>query len=157
GSVWDALSGTDPLDAWRAVWALAADPLGPDLLRTKATVFAPRPADQVNRWLADLGADRYPLREAATRGLQKVRRAVEPDLRAARRRATSEEARERLDRLLANISPERTPLEWVQLRAVTALELAGTPMSRQLLTEWAAGAPEARLTIDAKAALGRIA
>jgi hypothetical protein len=50
----------------------------------------------------------------------------------------------------------RTPEEWVQARAVLVLELAATDIARKLLAEWAAGAPGARLTMDAKAALGRL-
>jgi len=44
----------------------------------------------------------------------------------------------------------------VQARAVAAMELAGTSDANKLLAEWAAGAPAARLTIDAKAALVRL-
>jgi hypothetical protein len=40
---------------------------------------------------------------------------------------------------------------------VAAMELAGTDDAKNLLAEWKAGAPGARLTIDAKAALARLA
>jgi hypothetical protein len=42
------------------------------------------------------------------------------------------------------------------LQAVQALELAGTAEARMALQAWAGGAPGARLTEDAKAALGRL-
>ena len=43
-----------------------------------------------------------------------------------------------------------------QARAVLAMELAGTDAAKRLIAEWAAGAPGARLTIDARAALARL-
>jgi hypothetical protein len=42
------------------------------------------------------------------------------------------------------------------LRAIAVLEQIGTPEAKQLLLNLAAGAPEARLTREAKAALGRL-
>jgi hypothetical protein len=155
--LWEALSGDDAVEAYRAVWAVATDPAGPDLLRANvAPAPAPRP-DQTRRWLIDLGSDRYTVREYATRELQSVSRLVVPDLRAARRRATTEEVRARLDRLLAGVTPGRRPAEVVAARTVAALELAGTEAAKKVLREWAAGAPGVRLTIDAKAALARLA
>jgi hypothetical protein len=53
---------------------------------------------------------------------------------------------------LANLSPEQLR----QVRSVEALEQMVTPKARQLLTELAKGAPDARLTRDAKAALQRL-
>jgi hypothetical protein len=42
------------------------------------------------------------------------------------------------------------------LRAVAVLEHIGTPEAKQLLVNLSEGAPEARLTREAKAALGRL-
>jgi WD40 repeat protein len=154
--LWEALSGDDAVEAYRAVWALAADPIGPDLLRAKITPMpSPRP-EQIRQWLSDLSSDRFAVRERATRELERVRRSVGPDLRAALQQATGEEVRARLNRLLASITPERTPAEAIQARAATAMELAGTVAAKKLLADWAAGAPGARLTQDAKAALVRL-
>ena len=41
-------------------------------------------------------------------------------------------------------------------RAVAVLEQIGTPEAKQLLLNLSEGAPEARLTREAKAALGRL-
>jgi hypothetical protein len=43
------------------------------------------------------------------------------------------------------------------LRAVEILELVATPDAKKLLETLAAGAPEARLTQEAKASMGRLA
>jgi WD40 repeat protein len=154
-ALWDALSGNDAVEAYRAVWALAAEAKGPEVLRGKIAPAKPLTPDQVRQWIADLGADRFATREAATKALTEFGRLAEPVLRAARAKTGSEEVRVRLDAILAKVVRVRTPAEVVQARAVAALELAGTEAARKLLSEWAAGADGARLTIDAKAALTR--
>ena len=71
--------------------------------------------------------------------------------------ARSPEAARRLDALLtqaANVEPSPALLRG--LRAIAVLEQIGTPEAKQLLLNLAAGAPEARLTREAKAALGRL-
>jgi WD40 repeat protein len=157
GPLWDALAGDDARAAYQAAWALAADPRGPDILRTRIAPAIPVPAERLNRWLAHLGSDDYRAREMAMRELCDLGRLVEPDLRAALAKAKSEEVRTRLERLLVQVPRMRTGDEWVQARAVLALELAGTGAAKKVLAEWAAGAPGARLTMDAKAALARLA
>jgi hypothetical protein len=154
---WDALGGDNTREAYRAVWALAADPKGPDVLRAKVPAVPASAVEKARQWVADLGADRFAVREAATKGLEGLGRLAEPELRAARERATAEEVRTRVDGLLAKVPRERVGTEVVHARAVQAMELAGTDAAKKLLAGWAAGAPGARLTIDAKAALGRLA
>ncbi|HJZ90913.1 MAG TPA: WD40 repeat domain-containing protein, partial [Gemmataceae bacterium] len=154
--LWDALSGGDGLAAYQAVWALVADPGGPELLREKLPPAKHPPPEAVRGWIKDLGADKFAVREAAAKALRDLGPLVEADLRAARQAATVEEVRTRLDVLLANLPRERSPAEVVQARAVAVLELAGTDAARKVLSEWAAGAEGARLTLDAKAALGRL-
>jgi WD40 repeat protein len=156
GPAWDSLQERDGTEVWRAVWALEAEPQAPNLLRAKINSAIPPASDRVTQWLIDLGSDQFGAREVATKELQALGRLVETDLRAARKKASSEEVRTRLDALLSKITPERTPAELVQARAVAAMELAGTPAAKKLLAEWAAGALGARLTIDAKAALSRL-
>jgi hypothetical protein len=138
------------------VWRAARDPAGPDLLRAKVAPVDPVSPEQIGQWIAELGADRYPVRERATRALGGLGRVARPALRRAREQPTGEEVRTRLDGLIARLPPDRSAAEIVQARAVAAMELAGTPAARKLLAEWAAGAPGARLTVDARAALARL-
>ncbi|HKA07106.1 MAG TPA: PQQ-binding-like beta-propeller repeat protein, partial [Gemmataceae bacterium] len=154
--LWDALSGSDGLEAFQAMCALGADPHGPNLLRRKVEPAKPARTEDVKKWIAELGADKFAVREAATMALRNLGRLVEDDQRAARDKTTSVEVRTRLEGLLADIPRERTASELIQARAVAAMELAGSDAARKLLSEWAAGAPGARLTVDAKAALGRL-
>lgn len=155
--LWQALSGNDAAEAYRAIWALADDREGPGLLRSKiATVRAPT-AETVRELLAGLDSTRFADRESASKKLADLGRLIEVDLRTARAKAVSEESRARIDALLAKIPRERTATERVHARAVMAMELSGSGAARELLREWAAGASAARLTIDAKGALARLA
>jgi hypothetical protein len=72
----------------------------------------------------------------------------------------SAEARRRLEQLinkqdleLVNPSPDHRR----SVRAVEVLELAGTPEAQKVLKTLSQGAPEARLTQEAKASLERLA
>ena len=68
------------------------------------------------------------------------------------------EARERVRRLQRRIEIPLPPSELLrQVRAIEVLELIGTPDAKLLLRSLAGGAPEARLTREAKAAMERLA
>jgi hypothetical protein len=160
GDRWAGLAADDPAAAYRAVWALADDPAAVHMLRTQLTpVRAPDP-DRVSKLVQRLGADRYPDREAASKELLAIGRLAEPALRAALGTNLPAETRERVRKLLDVLAddvgrdPPRDDLR--VMRAVQALELAGTAEARGLLKEWAAGAAGARLTEEAKGALARL-
>jgi len=153
---WDALNGDDALEAYRAVWALTDDPKGPELLRSRIAPVKMASAVQVKQWITELAAEKFAIRETATKGLQTLGRLIEPELRTARAQAPGEETGTRLDALLAKIPRERSAQEVIHARAVAALELSPSDAAKKLLAEWAAGAPGARLTLDAKAALTRL-
>jgi hypothetical protein len=78
-------------------------------------------------------------------------------LRRALEAGPSPEVRRRLETLLAG--PEglaRSAEDRRAVRAVAVLERLGTPAARQLLEALSRGAPAARLTQEAKAALQRL-
>ena len=130
--------------------------LWPALLRSKIRPAPPASGAQIQQWIADIGSPRYATRESATAALRDLGRLVEPELRALRAKTTDEKVRTRLDGLLDKLSPTRTAIEIVHARAVAAMEIAGTAEAKKLLAEWASGGAGSRLTIDAKAALGRM-
>src|SRR5262249_49925638 len=80
-----------------------------------------------------------------------------PALRRALGGRPALEVRKRLEGLLekALLRPPTGP-ELQALRAVEALEKIASPEARQVLRGLAKGAPEARLTREAMAALGRL-
>ena len=67
------------------------------------------------------------------------------------------EPRLRLKELLARTAVPGPGEELRGVRAVAALERTATPAARRLLQRLATGAPEARLTAEAKASFGRFA
>jgi WD40 repeat protein len=155
-ALWDDLAG-EPVAASRAQWALADDPAGAAaLLRAKiAPAVIQIDEKRFAKLLGELDSANFREREAAARGLAEMGKPVEPALRRAHDAAKSAEARQRLRGLLESLRREPTGEELRQSRAVHALELAGGPDAREVLKAWADGSPDADLTRDAKAALGR--
>jgi WD40 repeat protein len=157
--LWEGLASTDSRQAYRAVAALAAS--GDEAVRFLQGRVRPASDEEartVRRLLADLDSDEFPVRERATREMEKLGAEAEPALRRAREGPLPLEVRRRVEPWLR--SPART--RWSagmlrRLRAVQALERAGTPAARQALAALARGTPEARLTEEAQAALERLA
>jgi hypothetical protein len=113
-------------------------------------------AKQIGRWLADLGSDRFEVRQKATEALERVELLAEPAIQEALKANPPLEARQRLERLLDRLDPakcgERQRLLW----CVELLEQIGIPAAREVLTSLAGGADGARLTREAKEALKRL-
>jgi hypothetical protein len=129
-------------------------------LFTCRTPYSLRPAEKIDaanvrQRIADLGNEEFAVREAASRELAGWGEDVEPELRKALVGQSSPEVVGRIERLLAAMrnSPPSDRLR--ELRGVWALELAGTPAADKVLAWLAKGDPEARLTREAKSALGR--
>jgi RNA polymerase sigma factor (sigma-70 family) len=152
---WADLGGADARRAHVAVRSLAAAEDGVAFLAATVRPAAKPDRDQVNRWLTELDSDRFAVREAADRELARLGEDAEAGLRAALAARPSEEKRGRLDRLLTALT-EGAPQPLAELRAVWALELTGTPAARKVLEALAGGAAGARLTREAKEALGRM-
>jgi hypothetical protein len=157
GALWSDL-GADASKSQRAIGALAAAPgqAVPFLagrLRPAVAVDAKR----VERLITDLDSDRFEVRDAATRELTQMGEQAEPALRRALEGKPSPEARRRVEALLAGPRRVRSPEGLRGLRAVQALECVGTADARRVLEGLSRGAPEARLTREAKATLRRLA
>jgi hypothetical protein len=112
----------------------------------------------VARLIADLDSDQYAARAEAARGLEGFGAEAEPALRRALAAPPSLEVRRRLEQLLEQLPRAVPPPERLRaLRAVEALERAGTAEARRVLRGMARGAPGARLTQEARSALERLA
>ena len=139
---------------------MAADPAALKVLRTRLGPAKAAAPDLMAKLVRQLGADRFADREAAARELAALGGQAAPVLREALRGGLSPEARERAEKLLAasadDIGRVPPPDDLRVTRAVQALELAGTPEARGLLTEWAGGAAGARLTEEAAGARRRL-
>lgn len=114
-------------------------------------------AEWVDGTIGKLDDDDPDVRDRATAELREVVHTFGPLLEAAHREAPPGEVRNRLAIVLnrAKLPPAPPGLE-AEIRQVEFLERLGTPAARQLLAEIAAGAPGARLTEAAAAALKRL-
>jgi hypothetical protein len=159
-AAWDDLAGGDAGKAYAAVWALA-DAAGDAVpfLRDRLRPTAVPPEDRVRKLVAGLDARAFADREAAEKELSELGAAAVPVLRTLLKGGLSAEQAQRVERLLtAADAPVLAPGDRLrQVRAVAALELAGTVEARRLLAELAGGAAEDRQTQEAKAALDRLA
>jgi hypothetical protein len=155
--LWKGLAAEDARQAYRALCALAGTPQPSMAFLQKKLrpvgVLDARQRKQIQQWIADLDGDGFRLRSEATQQLERLGELAVPELRLALKATQTLEAQKRVQRVLDKLQgPERLRLA----RAVEALEHAGTPEARHLLGQFAGGAPEAFLTMEANAALERL-
>jgi hypothetical protein len=159
-AAWADLGGNDAKTAYRAMWSLAAAPVSAvPLLRQRlgAVSLPEEERRRVAKLLADLDADEFAVREKASAELAKLGPRVKPWVRQVLDGNPSPEVRRRLGDLLDGMSgPWPVGEELRALRAVEALEYAGTDGARSLLQQLARGAPEALVTREAAAAVERL-
>ena len=125
-------------------------------LKDRLQPVAPGDAKRIDQLIGHLDSDDFAVRERATRELEKLGATVEETLRQAIERSASTEVRTRATAVLAKLDPSLSPALVHQLRAIELVERIGTPSARRLLATVAGGAPGARLTYEAKAALERL-
>jgi WD40 repeat protein len=158
-SSWNDLASADAVQAYRAVESLiAAGDQSVGLLRKRL-----RPATSVDhgrlaRLVRDLDSKRYRVRVKATRELEQSGAQAEPVLRQALTERPSLEVVQRVEKLLAKLGAPISDPELLQVwRALEVLEGVGTPTARHALQRLTRGGPFAPLTLEAKAALERLA
>ena len=111
---------------------------------------------RIQRWIADLDSDEFAVRQRAAAALEKLGEMAHPALRKALANKPTVETRRRIEQVLeATELSEPTPARRQALRAVEVLIQAETPDAHRVLETLASGAPDARLTQAAKAALQR--
>jgi hypothetical protein len=109
--------------------------------------------------ITDLGSEVFAVREDAARRLEKLGDVADLACRKSLEMPATLEVRRRLESLLEKYKRQsRNPAPDLirSLRALEALELAGTLKAREVITNMSTGASQARLTMDAKAALERL-
>lgn len=159
---WKDLAGEDAAQAHRAIANLVGAPkqavaLFKDRLRPAADQ-----SDRIPQLLAQLDDNQFAVRQMASHELERLGVQAEPALRRALRQNPSLEMRLRIERILAR--PALLVRDAELLRAIRAVEVleylaegadASRFAARDLLTQLASGAAEARLTQEAKAARRR--
>jgi RNA polymerase sigma factor (sigma-70 family) len=155
---WADLAGSDAPRAFRARWTLAVAPEETlPLLKERLRPAKPADAERLRRLLADLASEQFTVREKAQANLEELGELAEPALRQTLADKPTLEVRRRVQAVLQRLrGPVTRPEMLRSLRAVAVLEAIATPAARKLLEELASGAPEARLTREAKASLSRL-
>ena len=151
--------GADAVKAYRAEWELADQPAeAVALLRDRLKPVKAADAGTVRQLVAKLDASEFAEREKATEELQNLGCAAVPVLRQALKGEVSAEQRKRVEEVLAAVTAPAilSGDSLRQMRAVSVLERAATADARKLLSELAAGNPEARLTKEAAEAAVRM-
>jgi WD40 repeat protein len=158
--LWSDLGSGDARKGHQAMVRLAAAPTEAVALlrqRVKPDARKPLAVAEVRRLIAELEDDSFAVREEASRALEGAGRSVLPVLHKALEAEPGPEKKSRLQRLLQGMRTASPAPELVRsVRAVELLERLGTPEARRLLEALAGGQPDARLTADARAALGRL-
>jgi WD40 repeat protein len=156
---WAGLADADARKAYRAIGGLTARPEeAVPFLKDHLRPVAVPDGQRLARLIADLDSGRFAVRERAARELEELGELAEPVLNKALAGKPSPEVRRRAAALLAKLGgPVRSPATLQALRAVEVLEHVGTPAAVVVLKALAQGAPAARLTQDANAALERLA
>ncbi len=161
-TLWTDLAGENANLAYRAQGRLilsAADAGAADavaFLKQKMRPIPPVDTAPFEKWIGELDSEQFAVRRTAMAELVKAGPSRRNALRKAQRRQISQEYHRRLELLLQKI--ERTPpspSELQQGRALTVLERIGTPAAKEVLSTIADGAPEARITQEARYALAR--
>jgi hypothetical protein len=156
-ALWADLANEDAARAYRAIHQFAAAPeASVPFLRKRLQPVPAVDNKRVSGLIADLDRDDFAVRQKATTELAKLADQPIAAYRKALESKPSIETRKRLEELL-----EKAAVAWWDvsgerlrsLRAIEALELAGTNEAREALAELASGGPGARLTEQAKAAL----
>ena len=158
---WQSLDDSDAVKAYRAMWSLALTMDGVELLvrqmkDVKAQLQAHR--DEVCRLIKALDADSFAEREKATLKLARMGQDVYDELHRALKAKPAPEPRRRLERLLRDMKAPTNPLPvglLRRLRAVEALEMAGTPDARSVI-ERLTTTDEERLRTAAQSAQRRM-
>jgi hypothetical protein len=154
-SLWSDLTATNAITVYWAIDTLRTSPQkAVGLFRQHLRSVPDLDAERLARALRDLDDDRFSVRDRATRELEAFGEAAEPELRQTLSHPPSEEVRQRVRRLLSRLEGSE---RWRRARALEVLENIGDSESRRLLTVLAQGAPHASLTMQAQAALERLA
>jgi RNA polymerase sigma factor (sigma-70 family) len=157
-SCWKDLAGDAPA-GYRAIGRLLASPQQMIALFTERLPAAPKADTQrIGRLIRELDSEEFETRDAATKELEKLGEAASQALENALDGKIALEKKRRLEQLLERLTEDALPPDKLrQIRAVEALEHAATDEAPHLLQQWAReGAPGARLTREAEAALRRV-
>ncbi len=154
---WAELAGKDAVRAHRAVWKLiAAEPQAVPFLQSQLKPVAVSDAAKIQRWIVDLDSDKFTVRQTAARELVIVGEQVRAPIQKALEANIPLESRRRLEQVIKDLPDVPGPETLRSMRAIMTLEKIGSAEARAVLVALATGAPTARVTREAEAALIRL-
>jgi WD40 repeat protein len=155
---WGVLADADPGKAARAMSALVESPnTAVPLLKARLKPAEVPPPEKVERLIADLDSGEFPVRDRAMKELRRIGEPAAPALRKAQEGKPSPEVARATQQLLTELDgPVTDPEQLRQVRAAEVLERIGTKAAREVLEGLAQGAPDAKLTKEARASLDRM-
>jgi dipeptidyl aminopeptidase/acylaminoacyl peptidase len=155
---WSDLASAAAGPGLRAVATLAgAGDKAVPFLRDHIPAVKKATAEQIQKWLSELGSDKFVVREAATRNLQRLGKSVAPALRETLQGTKSLEVRRRLEGILTTLEESQLSGDELRLvRAVQTLEQIGSRDARVVLEDLARGTRGPLLQEEARAALKRL-
>ncbi len=152
--LWQKLADTDAAAAFKAICELIARPNeAVGLLEDEWKRMPRATVKQMRPWVEELNSAQFAVRKNATEELVRFAASHEDMLRDALQKPASLEARQRLERILAQIEPERLR----RGRMLEVLEQVRTAQARQFLQSLAEQNEDAALAREATAGLKRLA
>jgi len=156
--LWTDLESEDATKANSAAWSLTCSPKTvPVFLKNRLPLVPKVTEEKLQKLIADLDADDYAKRQAASQALTKLGTDAHAELRKGLVGKLSLEARRRIEALLDG------PTRWIpttaqmrRIRAIWVLEKIGDQEAVALLRTLAQGAPAAPETQEARVALDRL-
>jgi RNA polymerase sigma factor (sigma-70 family) len=158
-TLWSDLGSTDAEAAYRAIGAMVVAPRQSLPYLRKRVQPAGRPdARHIAGLIADLQNNKFAVREKASADLELLGELARPALDKVLANQPPLETRQRVERVLEKLEPGQTPpLEILRVvRTLEVLESLGTAEARHILQTLTEGAPQARVTEEAKASLTRL-
>jgi WD40 repeat protein len=156
-ALWRDMQAADAGRAYQALWTMVASPdEAVPFLRSHVRVRTPVDPIRVAQAIANLDSKEFATRQKATDELEQWEELAEPLVHKALQSNPSLEARSRLERVLEKLSSTPSTEQLGALRGLEVLEHVGTQKAKELLSSLAMGPPEARVTQEAKASLGRL-
>ncbi|MBY0528318.1 MAG: sigma-70 family RNA polymerase sigma factor [Gemmataceae bacterium] len=156
--LWGDLSGEASDKAFRGIHTLARAPKSTvPFLRGKLKPVDAVDSKRIEQLIGELADKQFAVRQKAAEELEKMGELAELALKKTLEGQPGLEVGQRIEKLLEKLVTAKAPHpdRLRVLRALETLETIGTPEAYEVLESIAKGAPEARPTQDAKAALER--
>src|SRR5262249_24102141 len=140
--LWQRLGDADPAAARLAMADLLRDPGAVSFLDSQLRAVPRGDAETIAALIADLDHPKYPQREKARAGLEKLAGIARPALEQRLKDNPSIEMKQRIVALLERLNGPTTDAGQLRvIRAIEVLEWLGTPEARRVLERLRAAAP----------------